>query len=43
MPNDTNRSGAAAAKTAPDWQAVRKQFPTADISAASCSAAPPSS
>ena len=30
MPNDTNKSGAAAAKTAPDWRAVRKQFPTAD-------------
>ena len=27
MPNDTNKSGAAAAKTAPDWRAVRKQFP----------------
>jgi cysteine desulfurase/selenocysteine lyase len=30
MPNDTNISAPAGAKAAPDWRAVRKEFPTAD-------------
>ena len=30
MPNDTSKSAHAGAKAAPDWRAVRKQFPTAD-------------